>query len=61
VVSPGQARGASLLLHWFKILPSVFCSGAQGGALQARAMVHSFSTRSPAHKLYDLWSRALVS
>jgi hypothetical protein len=27
VVSSGQARGASFLLHLFKILPSVFCSG----------------------------------
>jgi hypothetical protein len=27
VVSSGHAQGASLLLHWFKILPSVFCSG----------------------------------
>jgi hypothetical protein len=27
VVSPGHARGASLLLHWFKILPFVFHSG----------------------------------
>jgi hypothetical protein len=27
VVSSGHARGASLLLHWFKILPFVFRSG----------------------------------
>jgi hypothetical protein len=27
VVLPGHARGASLLLHWFKKLPFVFCSG----------------------------------
>jgi hypothetical protein len=29
VVSSGHARGASLLLHWFKILPFVFRSGSK--------------------------------
>jgi hypothetical protein len=54
VVSSGHSRGASLLLHWFKILPFVFRSGPK----EAHAMVHSFRIRSPAHKLYDLWTRA---
>jgi hypothetical protein len=29
--------------------------------LQARAAVHSFCTRSAAHKPYDLWTQAPVS
>jgi hypothetical protein len=29
VVSTGHMRGASLLLHWFKILPFVFCNGSK--------------------------------
>jgi hypothetical protein len=54
-------RATLLLLHWFKILHSIFYSEAQGGALQALAMIRSFRTRSPAHKWYDLWTWALVS
>jgi hypothetical protein len=50
VVSSGHARGASLLLHWFKILPFVFRSGpkeatgARGGSL----FPHPKSSAQPA-------------
>jgi hypothetical protein len=63
VVSSGHARGASLLLHWFKILPSVFCSGpkeahyrrARRFALSAPEVRHTnhmtCGPRPPCHRL----------
>ena len=35
--------------------------GVRRFALQARAAVHVFRTRSSAHNPYDLWTRAPVS
>jgi hypothetical protein len=36
------------------------CYRGRQFALRARAAVHFFHTRRPAHQLYDLWTRALV-
>jgi hypothetical protein len=44
VVSCGGDEGVRYRMRWF--------------ALQARAAVHLFRSRRPAHQPYDLWTRA---
>jgi hypothetical protein len=63
VVSSDHARGASLLLHWFKKLPFVFCSGpkkahyrrVQQFALSAPEIRHTkCMTCGPGHPCHRL-------
>jgi hypothetical protein len=45
-----------------KKYPFVFCSGPKEACYRVQRFVPcSFRTRNPAHKLYDLWTRAPVS
>jgi hypothetical protein len=48
VVSSGHAWGASLPLHWFKKLPSVFCSGPEEAHYR---LVRRFALSAPEIRL----------